>query len=314
MPWFKVDDTAHTHPKVIKAGNAALGLWLRAGAYAAQHLTEGAVPGVVVQLYGTAPQARKLVAAGLWHEHGHACPRCAQPAAGDYVVHDFLVYNPTRAKVQSDREAAAKRQQRAREQATARRNRRGNVADSSANADRFVGESSTENFESAPENGAFLGETAGQAGLSRRDGGTPSRSPRPGPTRPDVPPTEVQQQPRTRAGLIPELAPLADALADAGCALRWQLGLGEQRDVWRLVQAHGMPTLVDVVTRRTAPGEEPKPARYWLRVWSDLDRVPAAAPHGSNVVPFRPAAPAALSSHTDNLAAGLALLEKEGFS
>ena len=56
MTWFKVDDTFYGHPKTLKAGNAAVGLWVKAGAYAAQHLTEGVVPGVVAQLYGTAPQ------------------------------------------------------------------------------------------------------------------------------------------------------------------------------------------------------------------------------------------------------------------
>lgn len=54
MTWFKVDDTFYGHPKTLKAGNAAVGLWVKAGAYAAQHLTEGVVPGVVAQLYGTA--------------------------------------------------------------------------------------------------------------------------------------------------------------------------------------------------------------------------------------------------------------------
>lgn len=31
MPWFVVDDSAHSHPKFIKAGNAAVGLWMRCG-------------------------------------------------------------------------------------------------------------------------------------------------------------------------------------------------------------------------------------------------------------------------------------------
>lgn len=79
MAWFKIDDSSHMHPKIVKAGNAALGLWVRAGAYSAQHLTEGTVPAVVARQYGTAPQARKLVTVGLWHEHGHTCPRCPQP-------------------------------------------------------------------------------------------------------------------------------------------------------------------------------------------------------------------------------------------
>ncbi len=120
-----------------------------------------------------------------------------------------------------------------------------------------------------------------------------------------------QQQPRaTRSPLIPELHPLGDALAVAGVAVRWSLGLGEQRDVYRLVQAHGVEALVDLAARRTAPGTDAKPARYWLKVWGDLDRPQSARP-GPNVVPLRAPNPAA---YTDNLAAGLALLQaqKEG--
>ncbi|QKN87568.1 hypothetical protein SEA_HFRANCETTE_42 [Streptomyces phage HFrancette] len=179
MTWFKVDDTAHMHPKLIKATNAALGLWLRAGSYAAQHLTEGIVPGVVAQLYGTAPQARKLVAAGLWHEHGHTCPRCAQPDQGDYVMHDFLVYNPTKEKEQARRDAAADRQRRARDRAAEERKR----SESSANRPRIDDDPSAENSERRSNRDAFSEETAGQGDPSQRDGMHPSRSPRPDPTR-----------------------------------------------------------------------------------------------------------------------------------
>ncbi|ALF00187.1 conserved hypothetical protein [Streptomyces sp. SPB78] len=117
MPWFVIDDSAHTHPKIVAASNAALGLWMRCGSYVAQHLTDGIVPGAVARMYGSKTQIAKLVAAGLWHERGHDCPheRCAQPAPGDYAVHDYLEYNPTRAQVQGrkEREAEKKRRQRA---------------------------------------------------------------------------------------------------------------------------------------------------------------------------------------------------------
>ncbi|MFD3790810.1 mucin-2 [Streptomyces cyaneofuscatus] len=185
MTWFKVDDTAYGHPKVLKAGNAALGLWVKGGAYAAQHLTEGTVPGVVAQLYGTAPQARKLVAAGLWHEHGHTCPHteCAQPAPGDYYMHDFLIYNPSKATVEQGRVRAADRQKRARDRATERQNQTRNHADSSSNRDSFTDERSAENLESGSESIGFPDLFAGQEGLSQRDGVDPSRSPRPDPSR-----------------------------------------------------------------------------------------------------------------------------------
>ncbi|MEU4998273.1 mucin-2 [Streptomyces sp. NPDC021622] len=182
MTWFKVDDTAYGHPKMLNAGNAALGLWMRAGAYAAQHLTEGMVPGVVAQLYGTAPQVRKLVSAGLWHPHGHNCARCVQPPAADYVMHDFLIYNPTRATVEDGRAKAAGRQQRAREKAAEQRNQERNRADSSANRPRIDDNSSPGNRERAANQIVFPDDIAGQAGTSQRDGMDPSRSPRPDPS------------------------------------------------------------------------------------------------------------------------------------
>lgn len=183
MSWFKVDDTAHSHPKIMKATNAALGLWLRAGSYAAQHLTDGIVPGIVAQAYGTAPQVRKLTAVGLWHEAGHSCPRCAQPPAGDYVIHDYHVYNPTRGAEQDRRQAAADRQKRAREKAAEDRAARENAAESNSNRRRFDNESLPKKSELPWNQDAFPEETAGQGASSQRDGMHPSRSPRPDPTR-----------------------------------------------------------------------------------------------------------------------------------
>ncbi|MGW4602708.1 mucin-2 [Streptomyces sp. NPDC004532] len=171
-----MDDTAHAHPKLLKAGNAALGLWVRCGAYAAQHLTEGTVPGVVAQLYGTAPQVRKLVKAGLWHEHCHTCPDCPPVAAGDYVMHDFLTYNPTREKTEAKRAAAAERQARGRARAAENR------SESSSKTNRFEDESATKRTESASNRSAFREGPAGQGRLSQRDGTDPSRVSRPDPT------------------------------------------------------------------------------------------------------------------------------------
>ncbi|SFK74593.1 hypothetical protein [Streptomyces pini] len=115
MPYFLVDDGAHSHPKVMRAGNAAFGLWTRVGSYVAQHLTDGHVPCEVVKMYGSAAQAAKLVKVGLWHEHGHTCPRCPQPREGDYYMHDYAdSRNPSRVQVEERRakEVEKKRRQR----------------------------------------------------------------------------------------------------------------------------------------------------------------------------------------------------------
>lgn len=112
MPWFKVDDSFDTHAKAIRAGNQALGLWVRCGAYSARHLTDGFVPAEIAKLYGRAGEMRALVDAGLW-----------KPIEGGYQMHDFHDYNPSSSQVRADRKAAAERQRRARDAAASRRDR-----------------------------------------------------------------------------------------------------------------------------------------------------------------------------------------------
>jgi hypothetical protein len=177
MPWFVVDDNAHSHPKMIAAGNAALGLWLRCGAYAAQHLTDGVVPGVIAKMYGSKPQITKLVAAGLWHEHGHTCPhpKCAQPAPGDFYIHDYLApYNPSRAEVERKRERAADKKRRQRGGAPERTppggNRTRNEDGSHANRERF-------DDDSYANQAQFFDEPPGDSVVSRGDSpGTRARA------------------------------------------------------------------------------------------------------------------------------------------
>lgn len=70
MPWFKVDDTLAFHHKTIAAGNAAMGLWMRAGAYCSKFGKDGYVPHAVARELGTERQARALVNAGLWLIYG----------------------------------------------------------------------------------------------------------------------------------------------------------------------------------------------------------------------------------------------------
>lgn len=68
MAWFQVDDQLAMHRKACEAGNAAMGLWVRAGSWSMANLTEGFVPKSAAKTLGTAGQAKALVAAGLWVE------------------------------------------------------------------------------------------------------------------------------------------------------------------------------------------------------------------------------------------------------
>ncbi|SBS73846.1 conserved hypothetical protein [uncultured Mycobacterium sp.] len=66
MAWFQVDDQLAMHRKVCEAGNAAMGLWVRAGSWAMANLTEGFVPTSAARTLGSKSQADALVKAGLW--------------------------------------------------------------------------------------------------------------------------------------------------------------------------------------------------------------------------------------------------------
>jgi hypothetical protein len=101
MTWARIDENAPLHPKLIRAGCTAVGLWLAGVCYCNRLLSDGVIPakdlpmlipGISVR---TAKRAiRKLVSVGLWHER-----------PGGYEVHDFLDYNPSRADVLARRAA-----------------------------------------------------------------------------------------------------------------------------------------------------------------------------------------------------------------
>lgn len=65
MPALKIDANLAFHPKALEVGNAAMGLWVRAGAWCVQYDTDGAIPSAVVLTLGTQAQAYALEQAGL---------------------------------------------------------------------------------------------------------------------------------------------------------------------------------------------------------------------------------------------------------
>jgi len=92
MSWFRLDDKFHGNPKVLTAGNAAVGLYVRCASYCADHLTDGRIPGSVARMYGTTREITVLVSTGLWDE-----------IDGEFVMPDYLEYNPSRDQVEQER-------------------------------------------------------------------------------------------------------------------------------------------------------------------------------------------------------------------
>lgn len=99
--WFKVDDNLAFHRKVVAAGNAAMGLWVRAGSWSAQHLTDGFVPEHMIAVLGTPAQRGKLIKVGLWEEVAGGCQFHGWNEKGR---------QPTSKSVLEEREKAAARQ------------------------------------------------------------------------------------------------------------------------------------------------------------------------------------------------------------
>lgn len=92
MPWFNVDDGFAFHQKSIRAGNAAIGLWVRSGSWCAQQLTDGFIPDDMVAVLGSGVQATRLVNAGLWKK-----------VAGGYQFHDWADRQRSKEVVLADR-------------------------------------------------------------------------------------------------------------------------------------------------------------------------------------------------------------------
>lgn len=78
MPYFPVDDQFAFHPKATAAGNAAVGVWTRAGAWCKNHATGGRIPFEAAHAIGSKGLCKKLVAVGLWHD-----------IEGGYEFHDW---------------------------------------------------------------------------------------------------------------------------------------------------------------------------------------------------------------------------------
>lgn len=99
MAWMRVDDKFYMHPKVVDAGNNAIGLWVRAGSWSSGNLTNGFIPTRIVRQLGTKRQADALVNAHLWER-----------VEGGYQFHDWNAINPSRAEIEDRREEWRKRQ------------------------------------------------------------------------------------------------------------------------------------------------------------------------------------------------------------
>lgn len=102
MPWVRLEDSFADHPKIERVGPLASWLHVAALCYCARHLTDGRLPKVkasrLADVASPETHVDALLRVGLWHEDGD-----------DYVIHDYLDYQPSRADVETERSAARDR-------------------------------------------------------------------------------------------------------------------------------------------------------------------------------------------------------------
>ena len=111
MAWFKVDDKLHSHPKVLGVPLRSMGLWVLAGAWSADQLTDGFIPRAVLPALQAKPSdARDLVTSGLWLE-----------VDGGWQFHDWLEFQFSRASTLARRAKDAERKAEARAAKAAKR-------------------------------------------------------------------------------------------------------------------------------------------------------------------------------------------------
>ncbi len=127
MTWGRVDDALAFNPKVIQAGNEAMGVWVRCLSWCSQQLSDGHVPESIVELMQGRAGAEALVAAGLWHE-----------TPTGWVFHDWEDYQPTKQGVRDQQAKNRKRQQDWRDRTKADQGKRNGVTDESVTRDERV--------------------------------------------------------------------------------------------------------------------------------------------------------------------------------
>jgi hypothetical protein len=116
MPWFKVDDGLHAHRKSARAGIEAMGLWVIAGSWSADQLTDGFIPDyIAVKLDPKAKQhAAALCKAGFWFPH-------ERDGDAGWQFHDWEAHQPSAKSTLEKRAEAKDRMQRLRENRKANR-------------------------------------------------------------------------------------------------------------------------------------------------------------------------------------------------
>jgi hypothetical protein len=103
MTAFRVDDGMYDHPKFEGISDSAIALWTRAGSWCGRYLNGGYVPEDRIRKLGYSIEvAEELVSRGIW-KHGPP-PDSEVDSTGGFHFHQWHQHQPTKEKVESERE------------------------------------------------------------------------------------------------------------------------------------------------------------------------------------------------------------------
>lgn len=143
-----------SHPKVLgMADPAAAWGYAAAVAYCGKYLTDGWITVQIIAREGgiSTQKARKLVAAGLVHEHGHDCEKCPEIPKGKAYVHDYLEHNRSKAEADESRRSAQERGSAGGKKAAANRAARTTQTGQDRRSNSYSNSSSNRCSQSVPE-------------------------------------------------------------------------------------------------------------------------------------------------------------------
>ncbi|MFE9372291.1 hypothetical protein ACFYM2_21325 [Streptomyces sp. NPDC006711] len=292
MPWVRLDDRFPSHRKVALLSDRAFRLYISALCWSSENLTEGKILdrelSVVSRVRGLKASARELEEAQLWDR-----------VDGGWQIHDFLEYNPDRAKIKADRQANAARQQafrdrkkaereakKAASQGPARNASRNGVTsavenqenDTTATASRH--DDDTKTRESRAQNQRSSQFSAFRNGVSN---GAPA--PAPSPTSTSYGSTGAASSDRA-GGLPDQLAPLKRAIATAGLSgIAWDLRESGWEYTRQAMDRVGIPAMVAYAVNSARLKGQPAGASAWVQGWRSLE-----APEQQDGVAYLPAA------------------------
>jgi hypothetical protein len=179
-----IDDGMDFHRKVVAAGNAAFGAWVRMLCYSRRLRTDGVVTKGVARAIASSSELKRLTSAGV---------RLLDEEGDDYRIHDFLAWNMSAEQLDAKREATADaRSDRARAAATKRWGAGRNATPPTAKPANGNGKPDMpSDAQASTEHASRMGQACAKhdaADATAMLGDAPSPSPSPSPKDPPVAP------------------------------------------------------------------------------------------------------------------------------